>query len=313
MRRRVTGNTMLLFVQKGAWSPLGVYIVHFSILMILAGGITGSLFGFQAYVYVPEGRTTEQIFKRSTKEPYPLGYRLRCDRVAKSYYANGMIKQYRTDLTVLDPERDRPYQQSIIVNHPLSYQGLTFYQGDILPTQELFVEIINRSNGRRQAFRIPPEREIDWPQAGLWLQVAELKLDQDGNALEGEIALRDGSGTTAATWITNKSNRMISFSGEKLDIYFRQMQSTLLLISKDPGVPIVYAGGIIMLLGLGVCFLFSHRRIWFAISPQDKGQSLILMGGVSNKNRAAFERDFARLEEKIVNRSMGGSSASSTG
>lgn len=302
--KRVDGDTILLFVQKGAWSRLGVYVVHFSILIVLAGAIIGGLFGFQAYVYLPEGRTTEQIFKRFTKEPYPMGFSLRCDRVEKSYYPNGMIKQYHSDLVVLDPEKQTPYLKSIIVNDPLSYKGLTFYQGDFYPTQEFFIEIINRNNGMRQAFRIPPKQEIDWQEAGLWVQIEELNLDQQGNASQGKIVLRDSSGAQPAEiWVADKNSRPISISGQNLDVYFRQLHATLLLISKDPGVTTVYTGCIIMVLGLVVSFFFSHRRIWVKITPDGKGQALILIGGVSNKNKAAFEETFDKLGDEIDSRS----------
>src|SRR5690242_3398340 len=36
-----------LFAQKSAWCRLGVYVVHFSILVIFVGAIIGSLFGFK--------------------------------------------------------------------------------------------------------------------------------------------------------------------------------------------------------------------------------------------------------------------------
>ncbi len=300
VRKQADGETMLLFVQKGAWSRLGVYVVHLSILIILVGAIVGSLYGFQAYVYLPEGRTTEHIYKRYTEEPYPMGFGLRCDRFEKTYYASGMVKQYRSDLTVIDPEKKAPYQKSIIVNDPLSYKGLTFYQGDSFPTQEFFVEIINRSNGMRQAFRIAPEKEIDWPEAQLTLQIEKLNLDQDGNASQGRIMLRAGSSAeTEAVWIADKNSRKVSFAGQNLDIYFRQFHSTLLLISKDPGVSTVFAGCTIMMIGLAVCLCFAHRRIWVKITPHDKGQSLILVGGVSNKNKFGFEQGFRKLGKEI--------------
>ena len=38
----------LFFSQKGAWTRLGVIIVHVSILVIFAGSLIGSLFGYKA-------------------------------------------------------------------------------------------------------------------------------------------------------------------------------------------------------------------------------------------------------------------------
>ncbi|MGK2943735.1 MAG: cytochrome c biogenesis protein ResB [Desulfuromonadales bacterium] len=138
-RRLDRGDSLLLFSQKGAWTRLGVYVVHLSILIILVGAITGSFFGFQAYVFLPEGRATSNIFLRKDKEPYPLGFKLQCDRFEKTFYPNGMVKQYRADLSILDPEREGLYKKSIIVNDPLTYQGLNFYVGDSFPLDEYFV------------------------------------------------------------------------------------------------------------------------------------------------------------------------------
>jgi len=314
IRSHTDKGVIRLFVQKGAWSRLGVYVVHFSILIVLAGAILGGLYGFQAYVYLPEGRTTEQIFKRYTKEPYQIGYGLRCDRVEKIYYPNGMVKQYHADLAVLDPERKTPFLKSIIVNDPLSYKGLSYYLGDALPTKEFFIEIINRDNGMRQAFRIPPEQEIDWPEAGLWVQVEELEIDQDGNAIQGKIAVRDNSGTVSTSaWIADKNNLQVSVAGQNLDIYFRQMRTTLLLITKDPGVSIVYTGCILLVIGLAVSFFFAHRRIWVEVTPHNEGKSLILVGGISNKNKLAFEQAFHNLGEDIDAQLASSSESGETG
>ena len=92
---------------------------------------------------------------------------------------------------------------------------------------------------------------------------------------------------------------MLTLSGQDLEIEFRQLQATLLLISKDPGVSTVYAGGIIMMLGLAICLFFSHRRIWVKLTLHSKEQTLIQVGGFSNKNKYSFEQIFSKLVEEI--------------
>jgi len=295
-RRQDRDGSTLLFAQKGAWTRLGVYIVHLSILVILTGVMIGSFFGFQAYVFIPEGKATGSIFLRKNKQPVPLGFELQCDRFEKTFYANGMVKEYRSDLTVLDPELESPYQKSIIVNDPLSYRGLTFYQGDAFPMEEYLVRVRNRTTGREQAFRVPPKRDVDWQGTAVTFRVDELKLDQDGAVRQAKIKFSadDGAGT-ADFWVKNKENVDIQQAGEEFSISFRQYYSTLLLVTRDPGVLIVYFGCIMMVVGLAISFFMSHRRIWVLITAQVGQDSLILASGNTNKNKPAFEQRFQKL------------------
>ncbi|MEZ4527165.1 MAG: cytochrome c biogenesis protein ResB [Desulfobacterales bacterium] len=45
-----------IFAEKGRWTRLGVYIVHFSIVLLLAGSLIGSIFGFEGFVNIPRRR-----------------------------------------------------------------------------------------------------------------------------------------------------------------------------------------------------------------------------------------------------------------
>jgi cytochrome c biogenesis protein len=298
-RRQDQDGSILLFAQKGAWTRLGVYVVHLSILVILIGVMVGTFFGFQAYVFIPEGKATSSIFLRKNKSPVPLGFELQCDRFEKTFYANGMVKEYRSDLTVFDPVSDAPYQKSIIVNDPLSYQGLTFYQGDAYPMEEYLVRIRNRTTGQEQAFRVPPERDVAWQGTTASFRVDELKLDQDGAVLQARIKFSADGGGTADFWIKNRDTVTIREAGEEFTISFRQFFSTLLLVTKDPGILIVYSGCILMLVGLAISFLLSHRRVWVRISARAEQHSLILLSGNANKNKPAFEQRFQSLMDYI--------------
>ena len=50
------------FQKKEEFSRLGVYITHLSLLIILIGGLIGSLYGFKGHVNILEGETVDQIF-----------------------------------------------------------------------------------------------------------------------------------------------------------------------------------------------------------------------------------------------------------
>ncbi len=52
-----------LFSQRGAFSRLGVYITHLSILIILTGALVGIFFGFKGFLNIREGMTYSVAFR----------------------------------------------------------------------------------------------------------------------------------------------------------------------------------------------------------------------------------------------------------
>jgi cytochrome c biogenesis protein len=179
-RRRNREEAILLFAQKGAWTRLGVYAVHLSVLVILTGAIIGSLFGFKAYVFLPEGRAIRNVFLQGSSDPVPLNFEVLCDRFERSFYPNGQIREYRSDLTIFDPKLTEPRHKSIIVNDPLTHRGITFYQGDSYPLEEYLVVISSRNTGMEQAFRVPAHQDIAWPGTDFSFRIDELELDREG-------------------------------------------------------------------------------------------------------------------------------------
>jgi len=298
-QRRDREDSVLLFAQKGAWTRLSVYLVHLSILVVLLGVMVGTFFGFKAYVFLPEGRATDSIYLQANKSAVPLGFKLQCDGFKKTFYPNGMVKEYRSDLTVIDPELKTPYHKSIVVNDPLSYRGLTFFIGEAYPLEEFLVRIRNLETGEEQAFRVPPKQDVRWQGTDVTFRITELDSDQDGVVQQARILFTAGTAGTSEHWIKNKDTLTVRTADTGYAVSFRQYNSVLLLIAKDPGVPIVYFGGILMVISLAVCFLLSHRRIWVRITPKPERGSQILLSGVVNKNKSAFEQHFQELVARI--------------
>lgn len=300
-RRQDRQGTILLFAQKGAWSRFGVYVVHLSILIIMFGAIIGTAFGLKAYVYLPEGRTTDKIFLRKNKAPVPLGFEVHCNRLHMTYYPNGMLKQPRLDLTVLDPEHKTTFRQSTFVNSPLRYRGFTFYQYNSYPMGEFAVKISNKTTGAQQIFRVAPKQNITWPGTGISFRIEDLKGSHEGVVRQAKIRFAAAANAQpSVVWLKNKGTVNIRQAGEDFTLSLRQLYSTLLLVSKDPGIPFVYTGCILMVLGIAIVFFLSHRRIWVRITPEEKDQgSQILISGTSNKNKPGFGRRFQVLVDHL--------------
>ena len=53
---------LAFYAEKGRYSRLGVYLVHFSILVIFAGAIAGSLWGFKGFMDLKRGGNERQNY-----------------------------------------------------------------------------------------------------------------------------------------------------------------------------------------------------------------------------------------------------------
>jgi cytochrome c biogenesis protein len=75
---------------------------------------------------------------------------------------------------------------------------------------------------------------------------------------------------------------------------------TGLQVNRDPGVPLVWIGFSMIVIGLFISFFHSHRRIWFRVS-KDNGVINISVAGRANKNSVGMERELDQLTHKLEN------------
>ena len=73
---------------------------------------------------------------------------------------------------------------------------------------------------------------------------------------------------------------------------------TGLQVARDPGVPLVWLGCTMMVVGFLITFFASHRRIWVRIST-GKGKIRVSTAGSANKNPVGLERELDHLTENL--------------
>lgn len=295
---KAEANHTLHFSQKGAWSRLGVYCVHMSILVIFAGAIIGTIAGFKGSVMIPEGSSTNKIYEFGTSKAIDLGFEVRCDSFSLSYYDNGMPKEYRSDLTVIDPAAGPNFSKSIIVNDPLDHNGITFYQSSYRALQGYKVVINDKKNNRQQSFQVPFGQKVNWPGTTVDFGIINAQGPRDAGATQLKIWFSDGADEPEKVWMNTGSTYTFNRAGGEFEFYAKQLYATGLQVAKDPGVWTVYIGCIMMLIGLYVAFFLSHRRIWVYIE-QEADQCRVLVAGTTSKNKLGFEKDFSALTERF--------------
>ncbi|MBU4118425.1 MAG: cytochrome c biogenesis protein ResB [Proteobacteria bacterium] len=290
----------LLFSQKTAWSRLGVYSVHLSILLIFAGAIIGSLFGFKAGVMIPEGGVSDTVYETGSGKPIPLGFSVQCDDFNLSFYADGSTpKEFRSDLTVRDDTANNTFSRSIIVNDPMDYKGITFYQSSYEPMPGFNISITNKATNVRQNFQIPFGQKTHWPETDIDFGVINQQVrSRMGDVASLKVWFSDGQDEPNVFWMDNNAIQAITTPTATYEFQASQVYATGLQVAKDPGVWTVYAGCTLMLIGLYVAFFLSHRRVWVYIAREENEDRFrILVCGATSKNKIAFEKEFAALVE----------------
>ncbi len=300
-----TDGAFHLFAQKTPWSRLAVYAVHLSVLVIFIGAIIGSLFGYKGFVNIPEGESVARVMSRSEKE-IDLGFAVRCEKFSVAFYDTGAPKEFKSILTVLENGQPVPgYNRvPVIVNDPLSYKGITFYQSSYGKLGEHEFTISDLDGKNPQPLMIKSGGSAKLPNgSGICLQettpdISRFQPGLNGPAAQVEVHLANGENKTFIVYSNNPvMNRMnLPYTGGKLLQYRggEEFMYTGLQVAKDPGVWVVWLGCLLMVVGIYVAFFMSHRRIWVRV---EKGT--VTIGGSSSKNQGGFQLFMERLVTKL--------------
>ena len=290
------------YAEKGAWSRFGVYITHLSILIIFVGALLGSFWGYKAYVSIPEGGQSETIYRRDQQAEVPLGFAVRCEAFSVSYYeGTRRPREFKSILSVIDNGQVVIKDRKVIVNEPLTYKGITFYQSSYNPIGDpsFGLQVKERATGRVVDLNVPFGAQRPLPGGGA------VRVENYGD--NGMIVRLGVTGSDGQRRVVDVYDPSANISDERRGgeyIFsltgFHQRYATGLQVAKDPGVEVVWLGCFFIVIGTMIAFFMSHRRIWVVLSPGNKGMNLLIAGN-ANRNQPAFEIGFDELKKAFKN------------
>ena len=301
-----TENGFAIFGERGRWTRFGVYTVHLSVVLLLIGGLIGSIFGFDGFVNIAEGESSQSIRLRSKPQIMQLDFAIRCDDFDVSFYDTGAPKEFRSSLTIL--EQGRPVlRKDIIVNDPLRYKGISFYQSSYgqLPSNEVVLNITSNNTGKVYRYNAMMNQPLQLAEnlgtfeIKEFLQSANFKGHDIGEAYIGILTPPGGEPIQVTLPLRfptfdkmRKGNLVIAVVGQVPRFY------TGLQVAKDPGVWVVYSGFILMIIGCYITFFMSHQQICIEIADSG-GKIQIIVAGTANKNKTGMQTKIDRIVEKF--------------
>lgn len=328
-RNEETKEGFVIFAEKWRWTRLGVYVVHASVLLLLIGGLIGSLFGFDGFVNIPEGESVSTIRLRKSGALIQLGFEVRCEDFDVSFYPSGMPKEYRSRLAII--EKGQPVlQRDILVNHPLRYKGINFFQssyGEMPPAvsvsavpQEISLSFTSKETGMAYTKKVRIGQRIKIPENLGEFELKEFKdnfnfrgrdlgptligtlLQKNGVSVEVILPLRFPSFDRMSAAVDPQRSDAVFIAVDEFAAQpLRQSKRyyTGLQVTRDPGVWVVYTGFVLMIIGCIITFFMSHQRLYVEVTRQGR-KSLITVSGKANKNKIGMQRKVEALVDQLA-------------
>jgi cytochrome c biogenesis protein len=317
--RMEDANHSGLFCERHRFSVMAVYLVHASLLLIFTGGIIDAVFGYSGFIGLHKGQTDNVIELRTgRKKVLPFG--VKCYAAGQENYADGSPKKWWSKLAVVEDGKEVSNKE-IVVNDPLVYHGLRFYQSsywlDDHTVQSLQTAAVGKDGKTipltlqmNQAVALDNDTTVALTEYIPDAFVRDGQVFKKSNDIEN-LAFRlevEQRGYAAATqlWLLPAQGAVLG--GENLACSFQNPTSgkeieftpvTGLEVSHEPGQWLVWAGCLLMVAGLGVAFYMVHMRVWVTAVRDAKGKLTPWVGGQANKNRDRFEQKFSELLEEI--------------
>lgn len=291
---------------------MAVYIVHASLLLIFFGTIVDGIWGWRGSLNLNEGQSSNVVELRDGKTR-TLPFSIRCDSAGQENYKDGSPKKWWSKLAVVKDGQD-VQRKEIVVNDPLLYSGVRFYQSSYGP------------NGKVDKLLLIATSAADPTQKNeMALALNDtVVLDADTTVRFAQFfpdfAVRDGQVYLKSNQLENPAAHLIVTSkkaGKDFDVWFPAMEEvadnskspwqfqatdlkmghfTGLQVSHEPGQWGVWSGVVLMGIGLAFVFYVVHMRFWMVpVRDPKTGKHSLWIGGAANRNRDAFEQRFSDL------------------
>lgn len=305
-RLNATENGFALFAEKWRWTRLGVYVVHFSILLLLLGAFLGSLLGFKGFANIAEGESVSEIRLTDTGLTRKLPFTIRCNDFDVSFYESGTPKEFRSSLTILE-NGEKVMDQDIIVNAPLRYKGINLFQASYgqLPPNASKLSFTDNVTGKTSELTVSMGKAVALPDGrGTFL----LKTHTDDYHFKGREV---GAALTGVLTLTGQKPQEIvvllrfpSFDRMRKGEFFisalehETRYYTGLQVTHDPGVLAVYAGFILMILGCYISFFMPHQKFCMEVTGAG-GKTTVTVTGTANRNKLTMKDKVRKLSAQL--------------
>lgn len=289
-----------LYAVRNRWAVWAGLVAHISIVVILAGAMVGSLWGFRDSQFMLAEGSTSAI-------PTVAGAAITLNSFKDTYSpTTGAPLDYVSDVTVTQDGQVVARQQ-VRVNEPLRYKSISFFQAFFGPAAVMTVKdaagtalfsegvalawTANNGGNKVGSFTIPGQNLTAWivattgpndPSVKPGQVAVELYRSDTGDPVT-QVSIDQGTPTTIEG---------LSFTFE------REAKFTGLSVANDPGTPLVWLGCILLVVGFAIRLYVPYRRVWGRLVARSGGGSSLSIAAVGRRD-TGFDAEFTTIVTEI--------------
>jgi cytochrome c biogenesis protein len=288
-----------LYADRFRWGPFGTVMAHLAFVIILLGFFLSATTGFKNTNFTDTVGSTVPV-------GFGTGLSVKATSFSDTYYTDGSPKDYASDLVLY--KNGVPVQsQTVRVNHPMRFGGVSFYQsyfGEAASMQvkdsagkTVYNDSVPLTFTSTDGKHTVGEFAIPGQQLSVYV-ITAASGQPDPNIAAGQVQLEvDKSGQTSplATEVVNQGKA--TSIGALTYTFQRTRQFTGLIVANDPGAVFVWIGSALLVLGLFLVFFFPHRRLWVRVRKTSGGSEILFASTM--RRDTAFEPQFHQLVTDI--------------
>ena len=302
--RKEEEEKVYIFAEKGRYSRLGVYVVHISLLVIMLGALIDLIFGIRGFLPVPEGSTEDIMLVGPQDRPVKLPFAVHLKefriitygeeaeekgREVKEEFKKAVAK-YRSRIEIINSGK-KVAEGLVEVNEPFVFRSYRIFQASYGLTggvKEMGLVVVDKNLAEQDPKRaiigkitIKSGEVTEFRDMLISVDRVMLNIFNPDAGFEGDLApavilkvLKHRKAYDVPVVFDPQLTAFVySEVGKELkdfpyvffmDGFVPQFYSGF-QVSFHPGTNIIWAGSILLVLGMMLAFYTVHRKVWVRV------------------------------------------------
>ncbi len=309
-------NAKELYYSRNSIFRFSPYIAHLSIIVIIIGVLLTVKYGFRSYTNIKVGEKTNISYLLKSNKAIKLPFTIRLDKYETKYYKDGRPKAYISKVTIINKAHVAVFTKDIMVNHPLTYDGLTIYQtsyGHYKPNALKFLILNLKNKGHKKAVAVQRGKFYNLKSYNISFKLFSVRNPKK-HEIPFYIVVYNGTNNKYLQklkfnfLVVKHSNHAVPlvFAKYKNVVFFYDGMKTYYYsgveITKNSYTSVVWVGSIMLIIALFFSFFFNHEETWVRLTPRkDESGTDVAIISAPRKRFSSFYAKFDRKMSSIKN------------
>lgn len=252
-----------IYAKKNIIAYYGSVISHYGLIIVLIGGLFSSVVSKEGYMKLNEGQTSNLLMtnNNNTKQ-IPLNFYIRCEDFYTEYYPKTNINSnFISTLTIIE-NNSHETTKLVEVNKPLTIKGWKIYQSgwELHKTKNRYLfEVLKINSSENYFIKLSVGQKRSLPHR------KDVYIELDNN-------LKCKLMTYCKDELVNTNSASLNSDSDWKIIFIKKEPAyiTELKFVKNPIIPIIYFGCILIISGIILAFFINPKQAWILYDKNNK-------------------------------------------